>query len=197
MDDFDDRNLCIVLASPRSGTTILGEVLGRHPQIAHWYEPYFVWENRFPKFDDDVRPAALATPKVTRYIRTEFARFRAKSNRPYILEKTPHNALKIPFVKVVFPNAKWIHLYRDGYDTAYSIFRQHQRRKSGGKPNFVRDTFHTLRRQRYLRNQVQYILFELRTRQRIETDDDLKACMEWAIENYTVSWESDRADEEE
>jgi hypothetical protein len=46
------------------------------------------------------------------------------SQRPsniYLLEKTPRNALNIPFLLKVFPNAKFIYLYRDGRGCVSSL----------------------------------------------------------------------------
>jgi len=36
-----------IIGSPRSGTTILENILHCHPHIAELYEPYYLWENFF------------------------------------------------------------------------------------------------------------------------------------------------------
>lgn len=41
-----------------------------------------------------------------------------------ILEKTPTNCLRIPFLHGMFPGAKYIFIYRNGYNAAYSISKE-------------------------------------------------------------------------
>jgi hypothetical protein len=38
-----------------------------------------------------------------------------------IVEKSPRNALRVPFLRAVFPEAKFIHVLRDGRDVACSL----------------------------------------------------------------------------
>ena len=40
------------------------------------------------------------------------------------MDKSPRNSLKIPFVRKIFPEAKFIHIVRDGRDTSLSINKE-------------------------------------------------------------------------
>lgn len=118
-----DRPICIIGAA-RSGTTLLAEILERHPDVAYWVEPKYVWRYRDPRASDDVRRRSDATPAVTRYIRGRFARFAAERGKPRFMEKTPSNCYRIPFVDAVLPDARYVHILRDGRDVTRSAIRK-------------------------------------------------------------------------
>lgn len=126
--DSLDNSLIFIVGSPRSGTTILGEILDLHPDIRQWYEPYFIWDRYFRLAPDDERTENDATPEVIRYIRKNFFRFRKKSGCTFVVDKSPRNSLKIPFIKKIFPQARFIHIIRDGRDVTLSINKEWNRR---------------------------------------------------------------------
>jgi hypothetical protein len=43
---------------------------------------------------------------------------------PFLIEKTVSNCLRVPFVDAIFPNAKYMFLFRDGRDVVESAYRQ-------------------------------------------------------------------------
>lgn len=104
----------IIIGTHRSGTTFLGQVLDQHPDTAYWEEPRHVWVygNTY-KHDDKLTKADL-TPKILRHIRKEFAKYLARSGKPRLLEKTPSNCLRLEVVHEAFPDARFVHIYRDG-----------------------------------------------------------------------------------
>lgn len=115
-------SLVSVVGAARSGTTLLAEhILAHHPQIGYWSEPNHVWNygNLYSK--NEVRGAADASDEVKEHIRSSFrAQWEKQGRPPVVLEKTPANCLRIPFIREVFPDAKLIHLVRDGRDVALS-----------------------------------------------------------------------------
>ncbi|MEM4721615.1 MAG: sulfotransferase [Candidatus Methanomethylicaceae archaeon] len=123
------RCYAFIIGSPRSGTTILGQILGLHPRIAQWYEPYFVWDRYFRSAPDDYRDRSHATPQVVQYIRKAFNEYRSALRADIVVDKSPRNCLKMEFLEAIFPDAKFIFLYRDGRDTVLSIYREWLRRK--------------------------------------------------------------------
>ena len=155
-----------VVGSPRSGTTILSEVLGRHPDIANFYEPYFIWDYRLGSGEDDVRTAATADAATCAFIRREFELFAKKSRKSVVVEKSPENCFRVPYVRAVFPAAKWIHIIRDGRDTVKSIYRETQKRQRMVQrrdlKEFVATVRETMRLTPFWRNRLQTIWFELR-----------------------------------
>lgn len=157
--------ICFVVGSPRSGTTVFAEVLGRHPGIAQMYEPYFLWDRYVGPREDDVRTAADATPAVADYVRHEFELFLRRSGKQVLVEKTPENSFRIPMIRAVFPEARWIHLVRDGRDAVVSIRREWRKRREvsrGSNPLAVLPVaWSMLSRQPYWRNRWQALAFEL------------------------------------
>jgi len=166
---MNSSTVTLIVASPRSGTTILGEVLGRHPEIADWYEPYFIWDYKLRLPDNDLRTADMATPNVIEFIHQEIERFQINSGRQFIVEKTPRNAFKIDFINAILPHAKWIHLFRDGRDVVSSIQKQWEQRRSRSVRHRMEDVAKVLKRQPFWRNRFQAIWFEVRTQQRMRS----------------------------
>ena len=104
----------IVVGTHRSGTTFLGDVMGRHPEVAYWEEPRHVWVWGNASTPDDVLTADHATRKVADHIRDAFAGFVRAHGGSRFAEKTPSNCLRLGFIDAVFPDARYVHIYRDG-----------------------------------------------------------------------------------
>jgi len=129
MKTSDSENaFAFIVGSPRSGTTILGEILDGHERIAQWYEPYFVWDHHFRDRPHDRRSEDEATPRVIRQIRGDFIRYQRKTGASLIVDKSPRNSLKIPFIRKIFPEARFVHILRDGRDVTLSIHKEWLRR---------------------------------------------------------------------
>ena len=125
------------MAAPRSGSTFLFETLARSPTV--WTiggESHGVFEslarlnpaNR--GYDSNRLTAADADPATAAAVRAGFlARLRDRDGQPLpagrtgirLLEKTPKNALRIPFLRAVFPDALFIYLYREPRENLSSI----------------------------------------------------------------------------
>jgi len=118
-----------IVGSPRSGTTLLGDILDLHPRIVRWYEPYFVLDHYFRYLPDDCRTKQHVTKKVKRYITKKFNCYKDKRDGDIIVDKSPRNSLKIPFLLEIFPDAKFIHIIRDGRDATLSIHKEWLKRK--------------------------------------------------------------------
>jgi hypothetical protein len=128
----------IILACPRSGSTLLFETLKKatslwsigdesHAIIEHIPEFSTVYNgfksNQLTEDDGDLRTISLLKSRFQSQLRN-------KHNVPYqqlqdgavrFLEKTPKNSLRIRFLKKVFPDALFIHLIRDPKDNISSI----------------------------------------------------------------------------
>jgi hypothetical protein len=130
------RRPIFIVCPPRSGSTLLFETLAKAPHLATiGGESHGViegigtlspaargWDsNRLVAADAD-----LATARALAAAFAERARYRDGS-RPdpartfRLLEKTPKNALRVPFLAEVFGNASFVYLYRDPRETLSSM----------------------------------------------------------------------------
>jgi hypothetical protein len=123
-----ENAIVFIVGSPRSGTTILGDILDRHNRIAQWYEPYFVWDHYFRHHLHDQRSEQDATTRVVKQVRRDFTRYLRRSGADLLVDKSPRNSLKIPFIRKIFPEARFIHILRDGRDVTLSIHKEWLRR---------------------------------------------------------------------
>jgi len=126
-----------IIGCGRSGTTVLGQVLGRHPSLAFLNEPRNIWLYE-PRTDiwsarararggrlglsaDDVQPSAAA--RIRRAFAAEVRLQRAER----LVEKLPINAFRVGWLAGMFPDALFLHLIRNGLDVAASIARHSER----------------------------------------------------------------------
>lgn len=159
-----------IVGSPRSGTTILGELLDKHHHISQWYEPYFVWDRFFRTAPDDERTEADASLEVRKWIYRNFSDYKTKKKCAVLIDKSPRNSLKIPFILKIFPQAKFLHLLRDGRDATLSINKEWLRRQniirnplSEGRFNYgaaYQIIYKFLGRQTFLKDKLRALWFE-------------------------------------
>ena len=104
----------ILIGTHRSGTTWIASILAQHSSLAYWSEPKYVWSwgNNYKK-DDVLTPEDLS-PKINHHIKKRFQVFLETQGKDRLLEKTPSNCLRLKFIQAVFPNAKILHVIRDG-----------------------------------------------------------------------------------
>lgn len=113
----------IIVGSPRSGTATIAGLLRSHPEVAYLREPRLVW--RFGNDDrSDVLEATDARPEVRAHIRATFAAMVRDQGGSRMVEKTPSNSLRIPFVDAVLPDCRIVHVIRDGPDAIVAIRRK-------------------------------------------------------------------------
>ena len=120
----------VILGAPRAGTSVLGHLLEAHPALVHAREPRIVWKYGNDGLSD-MLPASAARPDVVAHIRKYFQQLVGDAPGERLLEKTPSNSLRVPFVDKVFPDARYIHITRNGFDSAVSIKSFWQNNTSG------------------------------------------------------------------
>ena len=130
VDKVPQDAFVFIVGSPRSGTTILGELLDRHQHVSQWYEPYFIWDHFFRTAPDDERTEADVKPEIKNWIYRNFTRYKRRRKCAVLVDKSPRNSLKIPFIIAIFPQAKFIHLLRDGRDATLSINKKWLQRQN-------------------------------------------------------------------
>lgn len=92
--------------------------------MAYWVEPKYVWRYGRPLARDDIRKAGEATPRARQYIRRAFNRYAERRGKPRFMEKTPSNCFRVPFVHAVLPDARFLHIVRDGRDVTRSALKR-------------------------------------------------------------------------
>lgn len=113
-------NIAFIIGCARSGTSILGELIAAHPEVRYIFEAHEIWEQAGPGENDSHRlTAEHATPEVRKRIRAWFQAQQGTAS--LIVEKCPRNVLRVPFLREVFPEAKILHIVRDGRDVACSL----------------------------------------------------------------------------
>ena len=117
----------IILGAARSGTKYLRDILASAPNAAKVpYDINYIWRYRNGDHPDDALPAANASRKLAKFVNAQVHRLSGTdaADDAVVFEKTVGNTLRVPFVDAVFPEAKFIHLVRDGRAVTESAMRQ-------------------------------------------------------------------------
>ncbi|MEM9273918.1 MAG: TIGR03032 family protein [Cyanobacteria bacterium P01_F01_bin.143] len=134
-----------IVAAPRSGSTLLFETLAQSPSL--WTiggESHQVFEsisklhpaqrlyesNVLDAMDIDSDTITALKFNFTKLLKNRDGQTLPNTiTKLRMLEKTPKNALRIPFLKTVFPDAKFIYLYREPQGNISSIIEAWQSQK--------------------------------------------------------------------
>ena len=122
-----------ILGLPRSGSTLLEQILASHSQVEGTSElPYLgrvaTWLNRN-------RADGINYPEAVRELREphfqslaqdylDFARMHRRSGAAHFIDKNPNNFPNIGFLSLILPNAKIIDARRHPLDACLSSYRQ-------------------------------------------------------------------------
>lgn len=152
-----------LVGSPRSGTTMLKRMVNAHPLIAvtretHWIPGYY--EKRKGVTDDGMVTGRMVD-KLFEHHRFEqmkmcrerleaivgqnrgmtyaslvsriFDHYGKRKNKPLVGDKTPTYVRKIPTLHQLWPQAKFVHLIRDGRDVCLSMRNWRMVHKAAGQ----------------------------------------------------------------
>jgi tetratricopeptide (TPR) repeat protein len=119
-----------VVGMPRSGTTLVEQILSSHPQVCGAGELTFIGDllNAFPAYfgRERVYPfavAGLSVDELDRLADAYLGKLRACSADVLrITDKMPHNFLHLGLITQLFPSARVIYCARDPLDTCLSIY---------------------------------------------------------------------------
>ncbi len=140
-----------IVGMPRSGSTAFHRVLSEHPDLATTThvtrkaptnypllklislvirdhkpgEAGTMWD-RYVRGDDDVLRAADVTPENRRYYTTAVANVLRLYHRSRFISKCPRNGMRMEFLREIFPDARFIHLIRDGRAVSRSVLEQRE-----------------------------------------------------------------------
>ncbi len=126
----------IIVGAPRSGSTLLFETLAQAPQLftvggeSHMqFESIAALRPAANDFRSGRLDATNATPATVDELHARFWQaLRDRDDRrpapgasPRLLEKTPKNALRVPFLDAAFADARYVYLYRDPEENISSM----------------------------------------------------------------------------
>jgi tetratricopeptide (TPR) repeat protein len=127
---YVDQTPIFVLGMPRSGTSLVEQIIASHPEV------YGAGElNDLPELIKKLQhaspksnyPSCLSEWNTQKYHKTGREYIEAvrkhSDNARYITDKLPHNFMNIGLIKLILPHAKIIHCNRDSMDTCFSIFK--------------------------------------------------------------------------
>lgn len=132
-DDGREPTPVLVLGMPRSGTTLVEQILASHPAITGGGELHYFTEvakdlgvdRNTTSISDDL-PDEIAK-KANHLRRGFFRRFAPEGKRlpkrvAAVVDKTPFNFLYLGLIAQILPDAKIVHCTRDPLDTGLSIY---------------------------------------------------------------------------
>lgn len=135
----------------RSGTTLLGNIVDRHPDISIFVESFFIPRYYYGQVAfwplsreanrarlahaiateersvvnavevDEQEVARAAKPHLSSVLDEVLGRWARDRGAPRWGDKTPGYLAKLPVLKRIFPDARFIHIYRDGRDVLLSV----------------------------------------------------------------------------
>ena len=126
---------------PRSGTTLVEQILSSHPKVFGADEVEFIpnlLKENFDKDNVELYPNDIenCNKDIFKKIGKEYiSKMKKISNKAEIsTDKLPVNFLSIGFIKLILTESKIIHCLRSPEDNIFSIFKNHF---PSGKINFA------------------------------------------------------------
>ena len=129
--DFSEPGPIFILGMPRSGSTLIEQILASHSQVEGGGElPYIVMltsnlggadKKRYPDVLDDMSVEQLRAVGQSYLYHTRSHR---KGTQPYFTDKMPANFAHVGLIHMALPNARIIDARRHPLDTCIGNFRQ-------------------------------------------------------------------------
>ena len=125
-----DRDPIFVLGMPRSGSTLVDQIISSHSMVDGTQElPNIIKiaaelnndsDDNYPEVLEDLKSNELSALGLDYIRETKWAR----ESAPFFIDKMPNNFIHIGLIKTILPNAKIIDTRRDAMDTCFSCFKQ-------------------------------------------------------------------------
>jgi hypothetical protein len=157
-DDYSRDPYLFIVGCARSGTTLVHRIVDAHPEIAispemHWITRQFKSRNglvaselvseltrhkRFAQFEipreqfEGLLDPGEALPYPT-FLRRVFGLYGKIKNKPLVGNKTPAYVRNMPTFHALWPDAKFVHIIRDGRDVCMSILNWKKAERTVGR----------------------------------------------------------------
>lgn len=127
---FNDDTAIFIIGMPRSGTTLVEQILSNHPNVYGGDELNFlndIVEKKFFQNNGEINQEILNNnDKLIKYGKEYIRNLKKLSkNSKKITDKLPINFKWIGLIKLILPNSKIIHCYRNSKDNCLSIFKNY------------------------------------------------------------------------
>lgn len=130
----DDQPVFIICL-PRSGSTLLEQMLGSHPSIEPVGELPYIPAILRSLMEISTRRSKVSVPQAIATLTDQQAsllgqdylsraRLHRKTDRPYFIDKLPQNWSNILFIRRILPQARFIDIRRPAMDCCFSNFSQ-------------------------------------------------------------------------
>ena len=124
-----------IVSLPRSGSTLLEQMLGSHANIEPAGELPYIPAILRSAMENATKHGKVTVPQLIKnmndrqanalgdeYLRR--ARLHRKTDRPYFIDKLPHNWSNVLFIRRILPQARFIDIRRAAMDCCFSNFTQ-------------------------------------------------------------------------
>ena len=136
---ISDKRIIIIGGCERSGSTLLRAALDCHPQISAGPESWvFIYKLNLALLSEEynvpcevLRDLKGSSTCLSEFIDLFSDLVVARDNKLIWCEKSPNNIARLPYIWEHFPNAKVIHIIRDGRDVTCSL-RDHPKHRRVG-----------------------------------------------------------------
>jgi len=128
MKNIKNDSPIILLGAGRSGTKFLRDVLNSSDDVSVIpYDVGYVWRYGNEKINHDEFTPKMVNGRNLKFIKKilpKLVKQKSYYSKPYIwIEKSVPNTLRPAFINSIYPNAKFIHLIRDGRAVSESSLR--------------------------------------------------------------------------
>jgi tetratricopeptide (TPR) repeat protein len=120
----DSQRPVFVVGMPRSGTSLVEQIIASHPSATGAGELEF-WTDVFQKHEEAVRRGSVSEPQRKK-LALQYSRVldRSSAEAKRVVDKAPINSDFLGLVHSVYPQARIIYLRRDPIDTCLSCYFQ-------------------------------------------------------------------------
>tara|TARA_R110002072_G_scaffold4280_9_gene30269 strand:- start:4367 stop:5911 length:1545 start_codon:yes stop_codon:yes gene_type:complete len=123
---LDDASPIFILGMPRSGTTLIEQILSSHSLLEAEGEIIDLKSN-VEKYADVLSEDTELTERVHKSLliaESYIKDVRSRQTAKFFTDKMPYNFMFVGLIAMALPNAKIIHCTRDPLETCFSIYKQ-------------------------------------------------------------------------
>lgn len=116
----DDTSAIFIIGMPRSGTTLVEQIISSHPSVYGGDELNFIPE--LVNKNNDINNFKIENFKILGEQYIDKIK-KLSNNSKFITDKLPVNFMWVGFIKLILPNSVIIHIKRSPKDNCFSIYK--------------------------------------------------------------------------